>query len=317
MRLPDDLAAVLAAQLGVARRAQVVATGVSASTVGRALRAGELVEVLPGIVRLSGRPLSFEGVVMAAQQYCGPASYVTGTTAARFRGLREMPKWPVRLAVRERVRVGTPWWLDVTRTSGIHRLEILEREDGLRIARANLMLLALAHELDDRQFSRAAEDAWHKGLITPASVACYLADHHGSGRRGLSGVARWLKRTGARERPAMTGFELDVIEALVAVGLPEPERQYPLLLPDGRTAHLDVAWPDVRLAVEPGHSWWHGGDEGMRADMSRDRLCARRGWQVIRFDEVARADLRAAALEVREAFDVRAGQLRGPRDGQN
>ena len=46
-------------------------------------------------------------------------------------------------------------------------------------------------------------------------------------------------------------------------GLPEPIRQHPLLLLTGELIHLDIAWPEVRLAVEPGHSWWHGGDTRM------------------------------------------------------
>ena len=53
------------------------------------------------------------------------------------------------------------------------------------------------------------------------------------------------------------------------VGLPTPVRQLPLTLPSGEIIHLDLAWPDVRLAVEPGHSWWHGGDLRQRADQAR------------------------------------------------
>jgi hypothetical protein len=167
-----------------------------------------------------------------------------------------------------------------------------------------------------RGFELAAGGAWHQGLVTPASMARYADQHRGSGRPGLAAVNAWLRRIGTRQRPAMSRFELDVIEAMLAVGLPPPERQYPLVLSGGRSIHLDIAWPDVGLAVEPGHSWWHGGDERMRADAQRDRSCSRLGWLVMRFDEEARADLGAAALEVSDTYNIRAGQLKAPRAGQ-
>ena len=69
-------------------------------------------------------------------------------------------------------------------------------------------------------------------------------------------------------------------------------RQHPLVLPSGEVIHLDLAWPDVRLAVEPGHSWWHGGDLRQRRDQDRDRACAVVGWHVVRYDESAARDRR-------------------------
>ena len=81
------------------------------------------------------------------------------------------------------------------------------------------------------------------------------------------------------------------------VGLPTPVRQLPLTLPSGELIRLDLAWPDIRLAVEPGHSWWHGGDLRQRADQARDRACAVLGWHVHRYDETATTDRAAAARD--------------------
>jgi hypothetical protein len=54
----------------------------------------------------------------------------------------------------------------------------------------------------------------------------------------------------------------------------------------------------VRLAIEPGHSWWHGGDLRQRADQARDRACALLGWHVHRYDESAAADLVGTGREL-------------------
>ena len=101
-----------------------------------------------------------------------------------------------------------------------------------------------------------------------------------------------------RDRPAQSGFELDLLDMIEHAGLPTPARQHPLVLPSGETIHLDVAWPDVRLAIEPGHSWWHGGDLAQRRDQARDRACGAVGWMVVRFDEDARRDPVATAAEL-------------------
>ena len=267
--------------------------------------------MLPGVVRPASWADRRESELMAAQLYLGPSSYITGSTAARMQGLRAMPARPLRYACRERCRAALPGWLHAVWTPWASRQDVVELPNGLRRARAHPMLLALAVELDDRTFGRAAEDAWHEGLITPESAARFLQQWRRSGLRGVGRYARWLDAVAGRDRPAQSGFELDVIEALLAAGLPEPARQHPLLLADGATVHLDVAWPDVRLAVEPGHSWWHGGDERMHADQARDRRCSNVGWQVMRYGEVARADLAAAACEVRATYDVRRAQLLG------
>ena len=62
-------------------------------------------------------------------------------------------------------------------------------------------------------------------------------------------------------------------------------------------------------AVEPGHSWFHGGDLGQRANEARDRACTEVGWQVSRYDEEARTNLAASAQEVARIYAKRQSQL--------
>ena len=110
-------------------------------------------------------------------------------------------------------------------------------------------------------------------------------------RRRAPASRRGCERVEASRRPSQSGFELDVLDAIRQAGLPEPARQYELTLPSGEVIHVDLAWPDVRLGVEPGHSWWHGGDLGQRRDQARDRACDAIGWRIVRYDEEDRKDL--------------------------
>ena len=102
---------------------------------------------------------------------------------------------------------------------------------------------------------------------------------------------------------------MDVLAALRGAGLPEPRRQHAVLLASGETIHLDFAWPDVLLAIEPGHSRWHAGRLKVGADYARDRACAELGWLVLRYDESARADLDALGSEVAAAHTRRRALL--------
>ena len=169
------------------------------------------------------------------------------------------------------------------------------RSDGLRIASPLRTLFRLAAVFNDHRFQRAAEDAWHLQLVTPEAAADYLAAVRRSGRTGVIRFEHWLERMSFQSKPSQSGLEQDVIDAIVRAGLPDPVRQLPLILPSGELIHVDVAWPDVRLGVEPGDSWWHGGDLRQRADQARDRACDEIGWRIVRADESVRDDLAASA----------------------
>ena len=120
----------------------------------------------------------------------------------------------------------------------------------------------------------------------------------------------WLVDTSLRKRPSQSGLELDVLETIRRAGLPEPQRQLPLTLRSGEVIHVDLAWPQVRLGVEPGHSWWHGGDLRQRADQARDRACDELGWRIVRHDESVRDELAAFGLQLRIIYDERLRSLR-------
>ncbi|MBA3288190.1 MAG: hypothetical protein H0U21_09235 [Acidimicrobiia bacterium] len=153
-----------------------------------------------------------------------------------------------------------------------------------------MMLFGLASQFNQHRFERAAEDAWHRGHVSPQQADEFLAAVRRSGRGGVIRFERWLQGAIERDRPAQSGLELDLVDVVEGVGLPPPVRQYSLTLSTGEVIHLDLAWPDVRMAVEPGHSWWHGGDLAMRRDQARDRACAELGWHITRYDEDFRRD---------------------------
>jgi hypothetical protein len=302
----------------VASGSQLAGLGVSSSALDRAVQRGAVERVHRGVYRLAGATLDFEGTALALQLLAGPGAFLSGPSAGVIRGLREMPRDPIEVTIREVRRATLPPPHRLVVTSWIEEdRDVESRDDGIRVATPLRMLFGLARRFNQHRFERAAEDVWHKGLVTPDQAGEYLATIRQSGKTGVRRMELWLEKTSLRQRPSQSGLELDFVDMIEGMGLPAPVRQLPLTLRSGETIHLDLAWPDVRLAIEPGHSWWHGGDRRQRADQSRDRACALVGWHVHRYDEAAIRVRAATAREIVALYRQRAADLGPPRSSES
>jgi hypothetical protein len=312
-----DVVEFLAHHHWVASVEQLRQIGVTKAALQHARRTGIVRTVARGVVAVTGVTLSFEGRALAAQLAAGGEAFVSGPSAGVLHGLREMPKRYIEVTISELRRATLPPGDRLVRTSWIdEERDVVTRADGMRIASPLRMLFGLASQFNQHRFERAAEDVWHKGLVSPEQAADYLAAIRRSGRTGVIRMETWLERTEARPRPAQSGLELDFVAMIERAGLPTPVRQHPLVLLSGELIHLDLAWPSIRLAVEPGHSWWHGGDLGQRRDQARDRACNAVGWQVERYDEAARRDP-ATAHELRAIYRRRAEDIGHSQEAQD
>jgi hypothetical protein len=292
-------------QYGVAATRQLRDLGISQAAISRAIDQRVLLRETTSVVRLAGYPFGFEARAMTACLQCGPRSFLAGSTAAAIHGMRYMSKGRIYVAVLNRCQVSPPPWLRISRTTWMLAGDIVTHPSGMRLMSPLRTLHHLAGILSAERFERAAEDAWHLGLVVPPDAADYLARMRRQGRSGVSGLDAWLERTSVRPRPSQSGLEMDALEAIRRVGLPEPQRQHQVLLRSGEPRHLDLAWPDIRYGVEPGHSWWHGGDLGQRRSQSRQRDFEEVGWQVTYFDESMSADIPGAGRQIRQIYLAR------------
>jgi very-short-patch-repair endonuclease len=310
--IDGELLDLFARQYGVAGVHQLAERGISRSAVHRARRRGIIDDVTTGVVRVRSTPLSLRGRAMAVQLRSGRNGMISGWTAGSLVGLRSMPTRSIHVTVPPAFRRAMPDWADVHRSAwgdaGSHD------HHGFRLASPMRMLFGLAAAFNQHRFERAAEDAWHLELITPDEAARYLELHRCRGKDGVVRIERWLEHSCGRARPTQSNLERVLLDALEQTGLPRAQRQHPLTLATGETIHLDIAWPDIRLAVEPGSSWFHGGDLGQRRDQARDRACGEVGWLIVRFDDELRDHPHLAARQVariyaRRSIDV--GNLPG------
>ena len=93
-----------------------------------------------------------------------------------------------------------------------------------------------------------------------------------------------------------------MLQAIVGAGLPEPVRQLRVVV-DDRVYFLDLAYPQVKLAIEVDGFEYHRGRGVFDRDRSRQNDLVRAGWTVLRFTSQSSDDEIVAA--VREFVFVR------------
>jgi hypothetical protein len=300
-----DVLTLFNTQLGVATAAQLREIGLSRSSVERSVRRGSIVPLLPGVFVQPGVDPSFEMKALAAQLYCGPRCFLSGQTAGALLGLRSMWRRPIRVTVPATARVTVPDWVRLRRVAYTATSDVITLESGHRVSCPLLTLFQLASELNEFGFHRAAEDMWKLELIGPDESRSYLSWIRRSGKGGVAVFEAWVEKVGDRARPSQSGLELDLLDSMLGAGVPEPERQFPLTLIGGKKIELDFAWPELRLAVEPGDSWWHGGEMGTRRDRARANACGEIGWQLHFLDESLKDDLPGVGRTVRNIYEAR------------
>jgi hypothetical protein len=297
-------------QRGIVTRGQFLELeGVSRSAVQRATKAGWMIPFTTNTLRIASAPDSFSARCQAVTLEVDGVGYLSGQTAARIYGLRQMTTARLEVMIPHGRRLALPSWGMVRRTSWYSATDRNPTRTDLAVAAPLRMLFSLAATFNQYRFERAAEDAWHLELVSPAEARAYLELHRCRGKDGVRRMEIWLERALPRERPSQSGLELDFLDVIERIGLPAPTRQHPLTLIDGEVVHIDIAWPSIRLGIEPGAMWWHGGDEGQRRDQARDVACGEVGWQILRFDDRLRDDPIAAARRVERVYRARAADV--------
>lgn len=276
-------------QSGIIARRQLTDLGWSASRVDRARRSGWLSRLLPGTFLVAPAANTHEARCFAVQTWINGNGVLTGRTAGRLLGLSKMGGDPIQCLVPHRRVLSPAAWVEVHRSRWYsHDRHHTKLASGLTVTNPLRTLFALAaFTRTQRRFDHIADDAWNLGLITPDDMADYLAVHRCRGKDGVAFVEGWLERSLPERRPTQSYFERDLLDALDRTGLPPAATQHPLDLSSGERIHLDIAWPDVRLAIEPGHTRFHD----PAADAVRDLACGELGWMVHRLTEHTRSDL--------------------------
>lgn len=270
------LADVAQRQHGVVSRRQLVELGFSDRSISRLAAERGWQRPHAGVFVLPGVGRAFPQRVLAVQHSLSVESVATGATAAHLYGLRPAPA-TLEFLIGEHDRVVPPAGTRLTRTRTLLPSEITEVH-GIRVATGARMLIDYAAYGQPFEVRALLIDTMQRRLVNLAELADRLGEIGPVRGRGL------LKRL-AREQSAEHAdsvFEAALRRLIRRSGLPRPAPHPWPVDCDGITLHADIAWPDLRVAVEADGFAFHSTREQLERDHRRGNALANAGWIVIR-----------------------------------
>jgi len=254
---PGSLPDLAERQHGVASIRQLTGPlGYSRSAVHRAVAAGRLHRLYPGVYAVGHTSISLHGQCLAAVLACGPEALLSHLSAAWLWGLTKTTPLPASIT--------TPVFRKPRPPLRLHEGRSLTTEDralreGIPVTALPRTLLDLAATVRFDWLERMLERSEELGLFDLREVEELLArtvGHHGHGR---------LREAIALYKPSSftrSGLEKRFLELCIEAGLPQPRMNY---VEQG--FELDCYWPEQRFAVELDVFETHG----TRAAFERDR----------------------------------------------
>lgn len=254
---PGDLAKLAERQHGVVSIRQLTGPlGYSRSAVYRAVEAGRLHRIHPGVYAVGHTNLSLHGQCLAAVLACGPNALLSHVSAAWLWGLTKTSPLPAAVSTPIHRKRRPPLQLHEARSLA---LEDRALREGIPVTALPRTLIDLAASVRSDWLEKLVERSEELGLFDLAAVEDLLsrtAGHHGH---------RQLRRAIALYRPTSftrSGLEKRFLELVMEAGLPQPHTNY---VEHG--FELDCYWPELRFAVELDLFETHG----TRAAFERDR----------------------------------------------
>ncbi len=147
---------------------------------------------------------------------------------------------------------------------------------------------------------------WIDALARAQGLTCADLRAEAARHRGAPGSRRAATTLALCDPRAESPPESCLRTILVGAGLPPPIPQFPVVVNGILIARADLAWPDLRLAIEYDGSW-HAHPDQLARDRRRLRALAAAGWYVY---HVTAADLRdpdALVADIRAVLARRTG----------
>lgn len=279
--------ALLSRQDGLITDAQAITHGLTARTLRRRVHDGGWRRAAPGVLLAGGHALTDRARVRAVGLWAGGRGTLSGPAAAWWHGM--LPSAPATVEL----TVARSCGLRTRRGVLVRRRDLdpqdITRADGVYLTAKPLTSLETAAVL--RQGSVFLDRALQKHVRFPALYRAYCRN---LGAQGNARVAELL--TAAADR-ADSAAERLLIAILRSAGVPGWRQGVPF-----GPWTIDVAFPELKLAVEVDGWAWHMEVDRFRTDRHKGNALTRAGWTVLRFTwhdltgrpEYVLAEIRAA-----------------------
>lgn len=290
--LDRRLAPTFASQLALITRRQVLAAGGSSSAVDRRVASGRWEVAERAVYALVGVPWTWRrnlaAVVLSVSRAAASHRAAASLLGAHWDD-RASP--PIELCVPDRSSPTQSFQRTRDRSPGtpiiVHENLDLGRVphrlvDGIPTTTPLRLAVDLGSVVPFEQYRRAiAQLRRDHGIDWPDLDRVYR-QHSAQGRNGCGSLRELLDRHFATEGAPDEVIEGRCADLLVAAGLPEPVHQHEVRRPDGTIARFDLAYPEVRVAIET-DGRIHGEEEVRQRDNRRRNDAQLLGWRVFHF----------------------------------
>jgi very-short-patch-repair endonuclease len=267
-------------QHGAMSSSQLRGLGITPKQIHRLIADRWLVPVRPGVFVVAGAPPTWHQAVMAAVLAAGPQAVASHSTAANLWGLPGVERAATELSTSrpDRRRLDgvvahrTVAFLDCEHT-------MLERIPLTTVART---IVDLSGRFSVPKLGRMTDHGLRKGILRLSDLRNCVAGLHPAPGRHPNKIHRVLRRRLRGYQPGESDLEVRFVRALVAAGLPEPLQQYRVAL-GSRHCRIDLAYPDLMLAIEIDGWESHRTRTAFDEDRARANDLVVAGWHVLRF----------------------------------
>jgi predicted transcriptional regulator of viral defense system len=278
------LARVAARQLGLFTTDQAIDAGLSEWAIRRNLRTGTWNRVRHRVLSVGGSPVTWEQTVLAAVMATSSCAVASHDTSAE---LWELPDLGSRTL---EVTTDRPSWV---RQPGVrsHRTTTFLREEhtvhrGVPVTTVARTLVDLSARYSVAQLGAAADEAVRKGRLRLDALRRCAAELAPAPGRRMSRVHSVLGKRLPGYDPGESDLEMRVLRAVVGAGLPEPVQQHRVTL-SGRRCRIDLAYPELKVAIEVDGWDYHRTRTAFDADRARENDLVAEGWRMLRFTSLS------------------------------
>ena len=298
----DQLLAIAATQFGLFTRCQAHRCGVTDRILQYRVRHGVFEQLARHVYRCCGSESSWHQRLLAACFVGGEKCVASHRSAAELHGLDAVKRGVVEVTVPRGTRVRR---IDAIVHESLDLAAVDYTHVGpIPVTTPARTLIDLGAVTRWERVEEAFDGAERDDLAERFAVVKRHAQVRRQGRRGVGPMGVVL-RNRLRVPPKYV-IERRFVRLLENAGLPLPELQYEVALPNGRKAYLDAAYPALTLGWELDGHGAHATRVQRSADNARASHLADVGWDLRRFTyEQVMHDGGAVVRTVRAALHVR------------
>jgi very-short-patch-repair endonuclease len=272
----ERLARLAAKNEGVVTRAQLLLLGFSDKAISTALARRRWQQLQRGVYLLSPAEPTWRQRVRAASLAAGADGQVCGRTLAAWLGLDGATERVIEISV-PYGKCPEPVGVVIHRTRHIGPKRTYD--DAIPGTSVERLLVDYAALVPVDLAERAVESALSKGLTPERRIWREIAAL-GTAVPGVRRLER-LMELRPKGKPARSTFEIELFKLIRQSGLPLPERNHDTWV-DGDHFEIDLAYIDVRGAIEADSERYHGTATQRANDRRRQGELERAGWTFVR-----------------------------------